>query len=101
MHHMQQYTQFRIPTELHTRLKDLAHERRVSMTSLLAQAISLLDNEGRNAKPHKPIEQPTKPALTPQTKKPFIRPLVPTVPVHGDPSTDHYQPRWDDSETAS
>jgi len=52
----------------------------------------------------KPIEQPTKPALTPHTKPPFIRPLVPpklTVPVYGDPNSDHYQPPWDDNETAS
>ena len=115
MQHMQQYTQFRIPTDLHSKLKDLAHERRVSMTSLLAQAITLLDAADAaspKAKRDKTIQHMQHAAdahnaadaapLTPATKKPFIiQPRKPTVPVYGDPSSDDYRPSWDDSETMS
>ena len=77
------YINLRVPTDVHEMLKSLAEREARTLTGTLRWLLAQHNSPQPNVLPDKPIEQPTKPALTPQTKKPFIRPIADADP-HND-----------------
>ena len=102
----QTYKMLRIPEDIHTMLSTLAERDNRSLIGTLRTVLSQALSAQPNVLVDKPIEElpltvaeTTPQPLTPATKKPFVIQRSPTKAVHGDPASDHYKPRWDESET--